>query len=293
MVTDLFLITPLAFLMPLTPAYDKITYHRPVSSLFSFNIIFSMLLQTFCVGGFQIGGYFFMNYFFPSEDSTVFGENFCNNNKIKACGYNSKKKKFENNVTNLNLTISYYRECSSDLEKSTKNCIDNSVTFYISFAQYLILCVIFAKGKPFKKSFFHNIWFFCFSVIIFIYSIYIVIYIDHFVSETVFVIPFPDDSFFFGKPNKSKGALEYKYKMEFKYYVIIIILLNALVSLFLEKVVVQKAGKCWRKRRMNSLKKRIEDKDHEANLNMINTVKNYIQEKKIKKKKKDKNIIKE
>ena len=81
--------------------------------------------------------------------------------------------------------------------------------------------------------------------------------------------------------------------MEFKYYVIIIILLNALVSLFLEKVVVQKAGKCWRKRRMNSLSKKVEDKDNEANLNMINTVKNYIKEKNIKKKNKaEKNAIK-
>ena len=294
MVTDLFLITPLAFLMPLTPAYDKITYHRPVSSLFSFNIIFSMLLQTFCVAGFQIGGYFFMDYIFPSDDSTVFAENFCDTkNKIKVCGYNSKKRIFEKNLTDFNLTTSYYRECSSDLEKSTKNCIDNSVTFYISFAQYLILCVIFAKGKPFKKSFFHNIWFFMFSVIIFIYSIYIVIYIDRFTSETVFVIPFPDDSFFFGKSNKERGALKYKYYMEFKYYVIIIILLNALVSLFIEKVVVQKVGKCWRKRRMKSLTKKVEDKDNEANLNMINTVKNYIKEKQIKKKNKaEKNAIK-
>jgi cation-transporting ATPase 13A3/4/5 len=32
----LFLITPLAFLMPLTPNYDKIDYHRLLSSLFFF-----------------------------------------------------------------------------------------------------------------------------------------------------------------------------------------------------------------------------------------------------------------
>ena len=293
MVIDLFLITPLAFLMPLTPAYDKITYHRPVSSLFSFNIIFSMLLQTFCVAGFQIGGYFFMDSIFPSEDTTAFAENFCNNTKKKACRYNSKDGTFKNGPA-LNLTVSLYRKCSSDLEKEAVNCIDNSVTFYISFAQYLILCVIFAKGKPFKKSFFHNMYFFWFSVILFIYSLYIIIYIDPFTSEYIFVLPFPDDSIFFGKPNKTKGAMKYKYNMEFKYYIIIIILLNAVVSLFLEKVVVQKAGKCWRKSRMNSLEKKIRDKDNEANLNMINTVKNYIKEKKIRKKEKvDKNIIKE
>jgi len=251
-------------------------------------------LQTFCVAGFQIGGYFFMDSIFSSEDTTAFAENFCNNTKIKACRYNSKEKIFKNNDTALNLTVSLYRECSSDLEKTAVNCIDNSVTFYISFTQYLILCVIFAKGKPFKKSFFHNMYFFWFSVILFIYSLYIIIYIDPFTSEYIFVLPFPDDSIFFGKPNKTKGAVKYKYNMEFKYYIIIIILLNAVVSLFLEKVVVQKAGKCWRKSRMNSLEKKIRDKDNEANLNMINTVKNYIKEKKIRKKEKvDKNIIKE
>ena len=64
-----------------------------------------------------------------------------------------KKKNLEIRMT-LNLIISFYRVCSLGLEKSAKNCIDNSVTFYISFSQYLILCVIFEKGKPFKKSIF-------------------------------------------------------------------------------------------------------------------------------------------
>ena len=79
----------------------------------------------------------------------MFGEKFCNNTKIKAKLVDTipKKKNVEIKST-LNLIISYYRECSSGLEKSAKNCIDNSVTFYIYFSQYLILCVIFEKRKP-------------------------------------------------------------------------------------------------------------------------------------------------
>ena len=71
MASDLFLISPLAFLIPLAPAYPVLTYHKPVSSLFSFSIICSMGLQTLCVAAFQIGGQFLTDYYFPSD---IFGE---------------------------------------------------------------------------------------------------------------------------------------------------------------------------------------------------------------------------
>ncbi|MBR3673817.1 MAG: HAD-IC family P-type ATPase, partial [Clostridia bacterium] len=67
MASDLFLISPLAFLIPLAPAYPKLTHHKPVSSLFSFSIICSMGLQTICVAAFQIAGQFLTNAYFPSD----------------------------------------------------------------------------------------------------------------------------------------------------------------------------------------------------------------------------------
>jgi len=67
MASDLFLITPLAFLIPLAPAYHKLTYHRPVSSLFSFSIIFSMIIQTIFVVGFQMLGEVLTSEIFPED----------------------------------------------------------------------------------------------------------------------------------------------------------------------------------------------------------------------------------
>ena len=272
MAEDLFLITPLAFLMPLTPAYDKLTYHRPVSSLFSFNIISSILLQTMCVGAFQVGSYFFMDFVFPDElteaNKKEFEDIFCENDK--------NKKPF----TNFEECPYNFRTCDTDIEKNNINCLDNTSNFYLSFAQLLIICIVFAKGKPFKKSIFHNILLFLFCTIMFLYSEYIIFYVDYFSNNYMKIVPFPDDTFFYN------STIHAKYYIQFKYYLMIIVVLNFIVSLIIEKVIIPKTNKCWRKRRMNSLKYRIDNnKEREENLNMINNVKNYIKEQKMKKKK--------
>ena len=261
LVEDVFIITPLGFLMPLTPAYDKLTYHRPVSSLFSFSIIFSMLLQSLNVTGFQILIYFLIDLVFPKQDKD-FHNNFCGENE-EVCD-----EEFDN-----------FRKCSIFEEYEDKNCIDNSALFYISFAQYLILCIVFAKGKPFKKSIFHNLPLFIFSIIIFIYTEYIVFYVDKFSEKKIKIIPFPDDYFYY----KDK-SIKPKYYIQFKFYVMIIIIINFLVSLFIEKIIVSKATKCWNKMKMNSLKNSINnDKRNEENLYIINKVQNYVKEQKMKK----------
>ena len=134
MASDLFLITPLAFLIPLAPAYPKLTYHKPVSSLFSFSIIFSMALQTLCVGAFQIIGYFWTDSFFPDEGVVK-------KLRLRECwGEFDDIKKRPSNIE------------EEDDEEMYQECIDNATNFYISFAQYLILAVVFCSGKPFKKS---------------------------------------------------------------------------------------------------------------------------------------------
>ena len=255
---DLFIITPLAFLMPLTPAYDIITFHKPDTSLFSFNIIFSMVVQTLLVAIFQIGSYFLMDFVFPNKDND-FENNFC---KVD----NKDCKNGDN-----------FRFCTNFMNDYDNNCIDNTVLFYISFSQLLILCIAFAKGKPFKKSIFHNLWLFIFVILLFIYSEYIVFYVDKFTENYLEIKPFPDDSF-------TETHTNPKYILQFKYYVMIIIVLNFVISLFIEKVILPIAEKYWKKKRMKSLKNRVEnDKENEATLNMINKVQNYVNENKINK----------
>ena len=158
-----------------------------------------------------------------------------------------------------------------------QECIDNSSIFYISFAQYLILAVAFCSGKPFKKNIFYNYGMLIFSIIGFIYSEYIVFYVDYFSRNFIYISAYPDDPFV--------NYYLLNNKQIFKYYIMVIIVINFIVSLFIEKVIVPKFNKCWKRFKMKKIKRRLEsDLQKEADLNLINNVKNYIRQQKAKKK---------
>ena len=261
MITDLFIITPLTFLLPLTPAYHKLTYHKPVSSLFSFNIIFSMLLQVMLVVLFQILGYFFTDLYFPKDYNEELFE------PLREC-FGDFEKIVKRNTTGFGNEEGPYQEC-----------IDNSSIFYISFAQYLILAVVFCSGKPFKKNIFYNYGMVVFSIIGFIYAEYIVFYVDKFSKTWIYISPFPDDPFY--NEYDIEESIQQRHFLRFKYIIMITIVINFIVSLFFEKVIAPKCNKLWRRYRINNLKKKLETEEgKKADLKMINTVKNYIKEQK-------------
>ena len=156
MASDLFVITPLAFLIPLSPSYHKLTYHRPVSSLFSFPILFSMFLQTLAVIGFQVLGIELTSFFFPIE---LFS------NYRNCIGVFNEFQEFpeggifeddiaEEEINQEEENEEIKEEGNEDDDVYYQECIENSTIFYISFAQYLILAVAFCSGKPFKKKYF-------------------------------------------------------------------------------------------------------------------------------------------
>ena len=262
MASDLFLITPLAFLIPLAPAYPKLTYHKPVSSLFSFSIIFSMALQTLCVGVFQIIGYFWTDSFFPDEGVVE-------ELRLRECwgDFDHIKKRPSNKTL-------------EDDEVMYQECIDNATNFYISFAQYLILAVVFCSGKPFKKSIFYNYGMFIFSIIGFLYAEYIVFYVDKFSRDWIRLSPYPDDPFYDGY-YMDESYEKIHSKIPFKFFIMGLIVVNFIACLIIEKVIVPRCNRIWRNYRMDKLSRQIElDTDKKADLNMINTVKNYIREQK-------------
>ena len=286
--SDLFLVTPLAFLIPLAPSYHKLTYHRPVSSLFSFSILFSMFLQTLLVIGFEILGAQLTSYYFPKDTferyrdcigefydivedwpgGKIYQEDLEEDLEDDSNeDYEEEEMNEEENIGDDNKKV-YYQEC-----------IDNSTLFYISFAQYLILAVVFTSGKPFKKSIFYNYGMLIFSIIGFIYSEYIVFYVDNFSRHYFYVSAYPDDPFvdYYLLNKRQKNH----HSFPFKYIIMAIIIINAIVSFFIEKFVVPKCYKIWTRYKMKKLRKRLElDKDKEADLNLINKVKNYIREQK-------------
>ena len=315
MASDLFLITPLAFLIPLAPAYPKLTYHRPVSSLFSFSIIFSMALQTICVGIFQIIGYYWTDYYFPSDVNDIFAElrecwgefdnikkrpypteeNNEEEDEEEATGDEEETENEEEGAESDTVTEGGYDpqeklnensdnppDEEEEEEDQYQECIDNSTNFYISFAQYLILAVVFCTGKPFKKSIFYNYGMLIFSIIGFIYAEYIVFYVDAFSRKLIHISPYPDDPFYDGyylsiiDPDSKE-----RHAIKFKYIIMVLIIVNFIICLIIEKVIVPKCNRIWRRHKMNKLTKQLElDTDKIADLNLINTVKNYIREQK-------------
>jgi len=303
MASDLFLITPLAFLIPLAPAYHKLTYHKPVSSLFSFSIIFSMTLQTLFVAGFQILAEELTSKFFPKdifghyrecvgefdyfkpfpaggifEDDIMEEEEDAGAEEEEDAGAEEEKESFKADESNSEADNEEEEE-----EDYYQECIDNSSIFYISFAQYLILAVAFCSGKPFKKNIFYNYGMLIFSIIGFIYSEYIVFYVDYFSRKFIYISAYPDDPFvdYYLLNSRQKNH----HSEIFKYYIMVIIVINFIVSLFIEKVIVPKCNKWWKRYRMKKIKRRLEnDQQKEADLNLINNVKNYIRQQKATKK---------
>ena len=276
MASDLFLIIPLAVLMPFAPASPKLTYHRPLSSLFSFSIIFSMLMQALCVAFFQIGGNYLTNEIFSDELFEYFME--CNGefDEYKELDGATPWIKFDNtteNETAINGT--------DDEDLLYMECINNTTNFYISFAQYLILAIVFCTGKPFKKNFVYNWSMLLFSIIAFLYAEYIVLYVDKFSVKRIRLTPYPDDHWAYYYDDLSQEQKDV-HDYQFKYYIMIIIVVHFFVCLFVEKVIVFYSSKIWRKYRMNYLKRKLEaDVDKEATLHLINDVKNYIKEQKV------------
>ena len=162
-------------------------------------------------------------------------------------------------------------------------CIYNSTNFYISFAQYLILAVIFCTGKPFKKNIFYNYGLLIFSIIGFIYSEYIVFYVDKFSRKKIHITPYPDDhlSYFYDDLGETiRNAHSY----QFKFIIMGIIVVNFFVCLFVEKVISFQCSKCWRRYRMDNDRRKLEvEVNKEFTLNLINDVKNYIKEQRVNK----------
>ena len=99
------------------------------------------------------------------------------------------------------------------------------------------------------------------------------------------ITPYPDDhlSYFYGD---LKEVIELGHDYQFKFIIMGYLALNFAICLVLEKVVVHHCSICWRKRRMDKNRRKLEaDVNKEATLYLVNDVKNYIKEQKAIKKK--------
>ena len=92
---------------------------------------------------------------------------------------------------------------------------------------------------------------FIFSIIAFIYSEYIVFYVDYFSENFICIIPYPDD--FFEEKHTTPNLF-----IPFKFYIMAIIVANFICCMVIERVLVPKLNKCWTTRKYKRIQMRLE-----------------------------------
>ncbi|XP_031416083.1 polyamine-transporting ATPase 13A3-like isoform X2 [Clupea harengus] len=188
---DVVIILIIAFTMSLNPAWKELVAQRPPSSLMSGPLLFSVLTQIMVCLSFQALAFVWVQHQSWYEKWTPLSD---------AC-----------NTSRVGLSISPNTTHPTD-HKNIRN-YENTTLFYISSFQYLVVAIIYSKGKPFRQSSYKN-WPFvlsCISLYIFLFLImlYPVSAIDNFLE--IVCVPY-----------------------EWRITMVIIIVVNAVVSFVLE-----------------------------------------------------------
>uniref|UniRef100_A0AAY4ABI6 Cation-transporting P-type ATPase N-terminal domain-containing protein n=1 Tax=Denticeps clupeoides TaxID=299321 RepID=A0AAY4ABI6_9TELE len=123
---DVFIILVIAFTMSLNPAWKELVAQRPPSSLISGPLLFSVLAQILVALSFQALSFVWVRYQSWYEIWTI--------------------RKTVNENHNETLHIDH---------KNIKN-YENTTLFFISSFQYLVVAIIFSKGKPFRQPSYKN-----------------------------------------------------------------------------------------------------------------------------------------
>lgn len=140
---DLFILTTLSLTCARTEAYEHLTKYPPTVSLVDLAPILSLILQTSIMTGFQV----FFNFFIQKDEWFV---------------------PFEYMPGGELYDYSSY---------------ENTAIFYSSMYQYIIMGIVFSRGKPYRKPFYTNYWFVGNLVVCVGVSLWINIYPGHAVAN--------------------------------------------------------------------------------------------------------------
>mmetsp|Transcript_6716 Transcript_6716/g.11955 ORF Transcript_6716/g.11955 Transcript_6716/m.11955 type:complete len:1093 (+) Transcript_6716:3955-7233(+) len=139
LIIDLFTILPLAMFMSYTGPHTVLAKRKPIGELISPTVLSSVIGQTGLVMIFQIVGLLVL--------------------------------------TDQSFYSPVHVSDANDQEESQRksNCYENTTLFLISMAQYVIICLVFSIGKPFKQPAYKNLWLTANLVILSFLVLYIVI----------------------------------------------------------------------------------------------------------------------
>uniref|UniRef100_A0A8C7YDD8 Polyamine-transporting ATPase 13A3 n=1 Tax=Oryzias sinensis TaxID=183150 RepID=A0A8C7YDD8_9TELE len=191
---DIAIILIIVFTMSLNPAWKDLVPRRPPSGLISGPLLFSVLTQILICLGFQI-----ITFVWVQKQAwyTVWKP------FTDVCNHSSQL-----NVSELNNT---------ELDEHNIQNFENTSLFYVSSFQYLIVAVVFSKGKPFRQPSYKN-WPFVLSTVgLYIFLLFILFHPVESIDETLEIVCVP---------------------FEWRVKLFLIILINAAVSVMVETFIL-------------------------------------------------------
>ncbi|EFA04812.1 polyamine-transporting ATPase 13A3 isoform X2 [Tribolium castaneum] len=113
---------------------------------------------------------------------------------------------------------SWYKEFHhNDAHKDEVGCTENFVIFTVSSFQYIILAVVFSKGKPYRKSIFSNYGFLITAILMAAFSVYLALWpAQFFIDQFELVLP----------------------EFNFRVYLLGYASVNFILSIFIEQVLI-------------------------------------------------------
>uniref|UniRef100_A0A671Z3Z4 Polyamine-transporting ATPase 13A3 n=1 Tax=Sparus aurata TaxID=8175 RepID=A0A671Z3Z4_SPAAU len=197
---DIAIILLIVFTMSLNPAWKELVSRRPPSGLISGPLLFSVLTQILICLGFQT-----ITFLWVRQQSwyTVWKP------FTDVCNRSSHI-----NMSDLNDT---------EVDDHNIQNFENTSLFYVSCFQYLIVAIVFSKGKPFRQPSYKNWPFVVSALILYFFLLFIMFHPVEDIDEFLEIVCVP---------------------YEWRIKLFIIILVNAAVSVVVEGAIDLGAFKC-------------------------------------------------
>ncbi|KAJ8270232.1 hypothetical protein GJAV_G00111920 [Gymnothorax javanicus] len=148
---DVAIILVMVFTMSLNPASKQLVAQRPPQGLISMPLLSSVLLQILVCLSFQVLPFLLVKKQIWYEEWTP-ASDACNTSTAPASNATDDFDYRERNIQNY----------------------ENTTVFYVSCFQYLVIAIIFSKGKPFRQPSYRN-WLFLMSALIFYFFLLLII----------------------------------------------------------------------------------------------------------------------
>ena len=131
-------------------------------------------------------------------------------------------------------------------------CEENTIIFLIAHFQYLFAALSFSVSKPFRQKITSNISLILYLIFAIGYSVWITLFCDKISRDLFLLFDFENE------PEEGDYAREDSYKI--KYFLILIIALNSIISIVFEWVFIRMLANWWERRNTRKYMEEIEAK---------------------------------